>query len=158
MESGFVHLHNLLRWVVLLFAILSLISGLRGMSGNRIFKQGDKRTAFFFMLSMDIQVVIGLALYFMKDYYKNFTEGNMGEVMKNAIARFWSMEHLLGMIVALIIVHVGYAGTKGMRPDAQKFRRLFWCTLFALLIIAISIPWPWRAAGIARPWFPGMPL
>ena len=156
METLLQSAHNILRWAVLLFGLLSLFSGLRGMNGRRDFTAGDKRNALFFLTACDIQLVLGLALYFMKGYHRNFSGGNMGLVMKNAIQRFWTIEHFIGMLLAIILVHIGYAGTKGARPDAAKFRRLFWCSLLALIIIAAMVPWPFRIPGIARPWIPGI--
>ena len=148
-------IHNIMRWAVLLFGVLSLFSGIRGMSGGRDFTPGDKRNALFFMISCDIQLLLGLALYFMKGYYRNFSGGNMGGVMKEAVTRFWTVEHFVGMLIAIILVHIGYAGTKGDRRDVLKFRKLFWCTLIALIIIFLTIPWPFRTPGIAQPLFPG---
>lgn len=149
-------IHNIMRWAVLLTGLMALVTGLRGMNGRRAFTSGDKRNALFFMIACDIQLLLGLSLYFTKGYHRVFSGGAMGEVMKNAPMRFWSVEHITGMIIAIILVHVGYAGTKGARADGSKFRRLFWCTLIALLIIAVTIPWPFRQAGIGRPWLPGM--
>ena len=156
MDAILQHTHNILRWLVVLFGLLSLFTGLRGLSGKRNFTDGDKRTAFFFLISCDLQLLIGLALYFTKGYFRNFSGGNMGAVMKDGIMRFWTVEHFIGMLIAIIIVHIGYSGTKGSRPHAAKFRRLFWCSLIALILIALMVPWPFRAPGIGRPWVPGM--
>jgi peptidoglycan/LPS O-acetylase OafA/YrhL len=149
-------IHNILRWAVLLFGVLALFSGMRGLNGKQDFTNGDKRTALYLLISCDVQLLLGLALYMMKGYHRAFSGGGMGEVMKNAPMRFWSVEHLTGMVIAIVLVHVGYAGTKGNRPHAAKFRRLFWCVLIAMLIMVATIPWPFRQAGIAQPWIPGM--
>ena len=150
------NLHNIFRWAIILFGVISLFVGLRGLNGKREFTAGDKRFPLFFLISCDIQLLLGLALYFMKGYQNNFAGGGMGAVMKDSTMRFWTVEHLVGMVIAIILVHVGYAGTKGARPQRAKFRRLFWCTLIALILFAMMAPWPFRAEGIARPWFPGM--
>src|SRR5690606_12924969 len=100
--------------------------------------------------------LLGLALYFIGPWgFKVIQAAGMGDVMKNAANRFWAVEHPLMMILAVILVHIGYAGTKGNRPHRTKFRRLFWCTLIALIFILAAVPWPFRE-GIGRPWFPGM--
>ena len=152
MDTTLITLHSIVRWLVLLFALLSLITGLRGIGGHRDFTNGDKRTALYFLITCDIQLLLGLALYFLRGYYRNFSSGDMGAVMKNSVSRFWTIELMVGMIIAIIIVHIGYAGTKGNRPHRSKFRRLFWCTLIAVIIILITIPWPFRQPGIGRPW------
>ncbi len=149
------NIHNILRWAVLLFGLMSLVTGLRGMSGGRDFTGSDKRTALLFLIVCDTQLLLGLILYYFKGYWRLFSTVGMKELMKDASMRFWSVEHITGMIIAILFVHIGYAGTKGPRPSAAKFRRLFWCTLIALVIIAFTIPWPFRMPGIARPWVPG---
>ena len=156
MEAGLEHLHNFLRWLVLIFGLLALITGGRGIGGGRDFTNGDKRTGLYFLITMDLQLLVGLALYFIGPWgFKVIQGAGMGEVMKNAANRFWAIEHPIMMVLAVILVHIGYAGTKGNRPHRAKFRRLFWCTLIALILILAAIPWPFRA-GVGRPWFPGM--
>lgn len=155
METGLNHLHNVLRWAVLLFGLLTLFTAARGLSGRREFSGGDKRTAFYFLISCDIQLLLGLVLFYLKGYFANFSGGNMGAVMKSSVARFWTIEHGPVMILAIILVHIGYAGTKGARPAKKKFSRLFWFSLAAMVIILACIPWPFRE-GVGRALFPGM--
>lgn len=150
------NIHNIMRWIVLLFGLLTLLSGLSGLGGKKDFTHGDKRTALYFMISVDIQLLLGLALYFFRGYWRNFSSGQMGAIMKDPVQRFWTIEHITGMLIAIILVHVGYAGIKGKKPHVAKFRRLFWCTFIALILMVASSPWPFRTAGVARPWFPGM--
>ncbi|HEY9176799.1 MAG TPA: hypothetical protein VIN07_03870, partial [Flavipsychrobacter sp.] len=71
------------------------------------------------------------------------------------IVHYWAMEHLLGMLIAIILIHIGYASVKKDIPDAAKFKKVFWYTLIALIAILITIPWPFREI-IGRPLFPGM--
>lgn len=141
-------LHNIFRWLILLFALLTIINAAGGMGGNKPFTAGNKRTALFLMISCDIQLLLGLILYFINGWFGVLTSG--GNVMSNPAQRFFSMEHSVAMIIALILVHIGYSATKKNIADKAKFSRLFWFTLIALVIIFASIPWPFREA-IARP-------
>jgi hypothetical protein len=152
MERGLLDLHNLLRWVVLVLALMIIFRSSQGMSGKKPFSKGNKKLALFLMISADVQLLLGLSLYFMKGWWDMLTAGG---VMKNAYNRFFAVEHFLGMVLALVLIHLGYAATKKEISDQAKFRKLFWFTLIALVVIIISIPWPFRF-DIARPWFPGM--
>jgi len=155
MEKGLLDLHSVLRWFILLFALLALIKGLGGMSGKKPFGKGDKRIALFLMICCDIQLLLGLILYFIGPWgIKNIQNMGMANVMHDNVARFFAIEHAVGMLVAIILVHLGYAATKKNIADGSKFKRLFWFTLFALVIILATIPWPGREA--ARPLLPGM--
>ena len=153
MENGLLHLHNFMRWVVMLFVILTLVKSMSGMGGKKAFTAGDKKVAMFMMISADIQLLLGLALYFMKGWFSVLTGGNLN--MSDKYQRFWSIEHMTGMLIAIILIHIAYSAAKKNIPDAAKFKKLFWFTLVALLVILITIPWPGREL-IGRPMFPGM--
>ncbi|RYZ49743.1 MAG: hypothetical protein EOP49_15560 [Sphingobacteriales bacterium] len=154
MQQGLLHLHNFMRWVVLLMAIITIVKSLSGMSGKRAFTNGDRKTALFLMISADIQLLLGFALYFMRGWFDTLSAG--GNVMADKVSRFWSVEHIAGMLLGIILIHVGYSASKKNITDSAKFSKLFWFTLIALIVILATIPWPFREAGIAKPWFPGM--
>ncbi|RYD54618.1 MAG: hypothetical protein EOP56_18685 [Sphingobacteriales bacterium] len=153
MQQGLLHLHNFLRWVVLLFALLTIIRSMGGLGGKKAFTSGDRKTAMFLMISADIQLLLGFALYFMKGWATVIASG--ADIMSNKYNRFFAVEHLTGMLIAIILIHIGYSSAKKNIPDAAKFKKLFWFTLIAVLIILITIPWPGREL-IGRPLFPGM--
>lgn len=156
MTTGMMHLHNFLRWVIIIFGIITLFRSLSGMNGSRSFLPGDKKSALFLMISCDIQLLVGLYLYFAGAWgIKNIQNQGMGEVMKNSVSRFFAVEHTVGMLLAIVLVHIGYSATKKNIPDVRKFRKLFWFTLLAFIVILVTIPWPFRE-GIGRPLFPGM--
>jgi hypothetical protein len=142
-------LHDLFRWVILIFAFWAIISAISGLTSNRVYSLNDGRSNFFFMLSMDIQLLLGLALYFMNGWYTGFQ--NMSETMKDPMLRFFTVEHTFMMIIAWILVHVGRVAVKKAMTSPAKFKRTLIFFGIALFLILISIPWPFRE--IARPWF-----
>lgn len=153
MAIGLQHLHNFLRWIIVILAVVTLIKSLSGLGGKKAFTNGDRKTALFLMISADIQLLLGVALYFMKGWSQQW--GNSG-FMKNAVLRYWAMEHLVGMLLAIILIHIGYSAAKSNRPAVAKFRRLFVCVLLAVIVAIAVMPWPGRPEGIAKPLFPGM--
>lgn len=157
METGMLHLHSILRYLVLLFALWAIIKMAGGMNGGKTFTKSDKRPAMLFMIFMDIQLLIGMYLYFFGSWGINLIQksSSMGDVMKNSVARFFAVEHIAGMIIALILVHIGYAAVKKPISDKKKFKSAFWYFLIALIVILVSIPWPFRME-LGRGWFAGM--
>jgi ammonia channel protein AmtB len=150
------HAHNFLRWVVLILALLTIIKSYMGMSNKKAFTAADKKMPLFFMISMDIQLLLGLALYFTGAWgLKNIQNLGMGEVMKDASSRFFAIEHTIGMVLAIVFAHVAYAFAKKQMDDTAKFKKIFIFSLLSLVVMLASIPWPFREA-IARPLFPGM--
>lgn len=143
-------IHNILRWLILLFALLTIVKGLGGMNGKKAFTASDKRSAMFLMICCDIQLLLGLILYFGNRWWNELTSGAM-----NKDSRYFAVEHAFGMLVAIVLIHVGYSATKKNIADGSKFKRMFWFTFIALVIILGTIPWP-GTSGHARPLFPGM--
>ena len=144
-------LHNIMRWGVLIFGIWTVINALTGVSGKRLYSQNDNRSNLFFMICCDIQLLLGLALYFSNAWFDKMRSG-MGAVMKNSYDRFFTVEHAGMMIVAWILVHVGRTAVKKAVTDSAKHKKMLLFFGLALLIILISIPWPFRAE-VMKPWF-----
>ena len=146
-------IHSILRWAVLLFGLWALINALSGVFSKRTYRQTDNRTSLFFMISCDIQLLLGLILYFNGMWF-NLLKSNTKEVMKDSVARFFTVEHALMMIIAWLLVHVGRSMVKRADTDAQKHKRSLIFFGIAIVIILAMIPWPFRQPGIGREWFP----
>jgi hypothetical protein len=155
MQTGMLHIHSLLRWLVLIVGLWAIIKMASGRGGKKSFTASDKRPALFFLIIMDLQLLVGLYLYFTGAWgLKNIQNQGFGAVMKDSQSRFFAVEHLLGMLIALILVHIGYSATKKADvPDQKKFNKAFWCFLVAFILILASIPWPFREA-LGRGWMP----
>ena len=144
MESGLLHLHNFLRWVILFFLLLSLIQAF----GK---KAALQKTSLWLLIASHITLLIGLYQYFTGAFgFKFFQNNSVGEVMKNSLMRFWAVEHIAGMVIAIVLITIA-------RGKAKKgvYGAAAWLYLIALLVIIAVVPWPFREL-IGRPWFPGM--
>ena len=147
-------IHSLLRWVVLLFGVWALINAITGLAGKRNYTGNDKKVGLFFMVSMDIQLLIGLILYFTGPWFAAL-KNNASVVMKDAASRFFAVEHMAMMIVAIAAVHIGYSATKKAGTNNAKHKKSLIFFAIALLIILAAIPWPFRDA-VARPLLRGL--
>ena len=130
------HLHSGLRWV----ALILLIWAIANAFSAKHFEKKHKLINLFAMLTLHIQLVIGLIQYFTSAKVQ-FSAG----WMENKLLRFYGMEHLAGMLLAIILITIGYSKAKRKVNDADKFKviRLFYS--IGLIIILLSIPWPFRA-------------
>ena len=144
-------LHNLLRWAVLLFGLLTIVKAIGGLSSNRLYNNGDNKVNLFFMISCDIQLIIGVALFIKNGWFNELKTG-MANVMKDPYDRFFSVEHAAMMILAWILVHIGRTSVKRAATDRTKHRKSLIFFGVALLLILASIPWPFRDF-INRPYF-----
>ena len=146
-------IHNILRWAVLLFGVWTVIAALAAVISKRDYRNSDNKSGLFFMISCDIQLLLGLILYFTGMWFEK-VKTDMGAVMKNSVDRFFAIEHALMMIIAWLLVHVGRSMVKRAGTDAQKHKRTLIYFGIALILILAMIPWPFRQPGIARQFFP----
>src|SRR5688572_9105816 len=105
--------HNLLRWVIFILLLLALINAASGMNSNRPFTKSDKTIGLFLMIAAHINLLIGLYQWFVSAWGLNLIRTNgFGAVMKNGAYRFWAVEHLVGMLIAIILITVARGVSK----------------------------------------------
>lgn len=150
MLTGIQHLHGTLRWVVLVLLLLSIVKAFTGMSSGRSFGDGDRKRGLFTMISLHLQLVLGFVLYFGKGWAGKLGDAN---TMADAVQRFFSLEHMVTMLLAVVLGTLGHSLAKRAADDKSKFRRqAIWFTV-ALLLILSSIPWPFREGFEAYGWW-----
>ncbi|MCA9835270.1 MAG: hypothetical protein KC422_00080 [Trueperaceae bacterium] len=143
-------LHSIVRWIVVLGGVYAIILALRGLFTKAHWGINEKRAGLIFTNALNIQFVIGLILYFISPLgARLFSAGDMAAVMGNKIQRFFAVEHLTIMILALVAAQLGYSLAKRAKTDQAKFVRASVGYVLAGLLLAYGIPW-WR------PLFPGL--
>ena len=146
MYTGLVHLHNVLRWVILILLLIALFQAFTK-------KGGLQKTSLFLLISAHITLLLGLFQYFNNEavgFHMIERLGGFGNVMKDSFARFWVVEHISAMILAIVLITMARG-----RVKKQNYSAASWMYVVALILILAAVPWPFREA-IARPWFPGM--
>ncbi|MBW6454920.1 MAG: hypothetical protein K0A98_03465 [Trueperaceae bacterium] len=148
MYAALLHTHNLTRWIVLIAALVALVWALQGWLGRRPFEKRHRIANLVFVASLDVQLVLGVALYAVSPRVRAALS-DMGAAMANHELRFFVVEHLSIMLVAVVLAHVGGALSRRAPDDRGKHgRALLWFGLSTLAVL-FAIPW-WR------PLFPGM--
>ena len=71
--------------------------------------------------------------------------------MKDGFFRFYLVEHPTLMITSVVLITLARRKSKDL-----NYRSVKTLLLIALVLILAAVPWPFRDAAIARPWFPGM--
>jgi hypothetical protein len=150
--SLLVHLHSIGRWVILVLLLFAIFNSL--VAGQRPWIRTDGRTGSILTIFADIMFVIGISLwYFGPRGYKYIEEVGMSAVMKNSAYRFFAIEHITMMLIAVILIHIGKTQGRKAISDKAKHRRTIIFYLLALIIILISIPWPFRQIGVNSHWY-----
>lgn len=150
--NGLLHLHSLLRWVILILLVIAIVKSYTGMTAGKPFSAGDKKVGLFLMISAHTTLLVGLYLWFFGPWgVASIGNLGFGAVMKDRVLRYYAVEHTTGMLIAIVLITIGRGVAKKRIPDVVKYKRTFWFFLIALVIILATAPWPFRA-GIGRPW------
>ena len=135
--------HNLIRWLVLIAGIIALVSAFGGWSGRKPMTAGVRRWGALFVATLDLQLLIGLILYFVASPITKAAFQNMAVAMKDHEMRFFTVEHTTYMLIAIIAAHVGSFLSRKGRTDLRKYRGAVIGYGISLLVILAGIPW-WR--------------
>ena len=161
-------LHSILRWLVLIFGLLAIIRSVNGMRFKRGFTGQDNQISRLFTSFLDIQVLIGLILYFVLSPITTTAMQNFGGAMGNSGTRYFLVEHSVLMLLALIAAHVGRVmvrrvdktapkdgGSRGelarkVEIAVRKHRAAATWFAVSLVLVLAAIPWPFIFPD--RPW------
>ncbi|MBC8161582.1 MAG: hypothetical protein H7Z42_10230 [Roseiflexaceae bacterium] len=143
MYGVLVTLHSVTRWFVIIAAVYALYVAFSGWFGRRAYGTAARRAGAIFGGITGIQFILGLLVYFWPTGLVMGVLGNAGMAgaMRNPDLRFYVVEHIVAMVVAVSLVHIGSAVAKRRPTDTGRFRAaaVFW-SIGTLLILA-SIPW-----------------
>ncbi|MBL7733156.1 MAG: hypothetical protein JNM88_18460 [Chitinophagaceae bacterium] len=144
MEKGMLHLHNFLRWVILILLVVAIYQAFTK-------KEGLKKSGLWLMIASHVMLVIGIyqLVWGRFGISKGLPQGV--ELMKDSFYRFFWVEHPALMVLAIAVITVARGKAKVLNYKAAS-----WLLLVALIFLLVAIPWPFRAVGEGRAWFPGM--
>jgi uncharacterized membrane protein (UPF0182 family) len=155
MQTGLVHLHNLLRWIILILLVVSVVKSYMGWKSGKAFSAGDRKIWLFTMIAAHVTLLIGLYQWLAGRYGLLTHQRPEGvSMMKDGYYRFFQFEHPLTMIVAILLITMGYGVAKKQLSDSDKYRKAFQLFLLALILILLRTPWPFMDT-VGRGLFPG---
>lgn len=135
------HSHSGLRWIVIILIIYSIFIAFKKSKKGK-YSEADKKIFSFSMIFTHIQILLGGLLMFFSDkvqYVSGF--------MKSSVLRFYGLEHILSMVIAVSLLTVAYSKFKKSKKLPKDYKKVFYFFLISLLIILASIPWPFRNLG-----------
>lgn len=142
----FKHTHSGLRWLLLLALLGLLITVIVQLAGKKEYTESTRKLSLFALIFSHLQLLIGLVLYFISPKVIF-----AGESMGNALTRFFLVEHISLMIIALVLITIGYSKAKKALTAKAKLKKTLWFYGLGLLLILLAIPWPWQQYAAA--WF-----
>lgn len=142
MYTGLLHTHSGLRWILLILLIMATVNAFLKWRSGKTFQPQDRKITAFAMIFAHVNLLIAIALYFVSPKVTA-----LSEAMGDRLYRFFSLEHPLMMIIAIVLITMGYSKGKRIQEDTKKFKTIFWYYFIALVIILFMIPWPWQGYG-----------
>lgn len=133
-------IHSYWAYIVLAVLIYTVINAVIGLNQKKEFTHKDFRLGLFTLITAHIQLLIGLGWYFMSPWYKAL-KANGGEVMKESGARLLAIEHPIVMILAIVLITIGWSKHKKQVKSESKFKTFAIFYGLALVLILSRIPW-----------------
>jgi Na+/H+-dicarboxylate symporter len=133
-------IHSYWAYIVLAILIFTVVNAIIGLTQKKEFKDKDLRLGLFTLIVSHIQLLIGLAWYFMSPWYKALKE-DAASVMANKELRLLAVEHPVTMILAIVLITIGWSKHKKKTEDTAKFKTFTIFYGLALLLILSRIPW-----------------
>jgi len=144
-------LHSWLRWLVLAAAVVVAVRAFRGWRGARAWGSSDERLHRALIGVLDLQFLLGVALYLFLSPLRRAFFSDPGAAMKVSTLRFFGLEHVVSMLLAVAILHVGRTRSKKRTDDRLRHRLVFTSTLAGFLVAFAAVPWPF--SHVERPLF-----
>lgn len=151
MYQALLYTHSYVRWAVVILGVLVAVRALVGWLGKRPWDPSVAKMGLYFTISMDIQLLLGLLLYTGISPLMQRIFADFGGAMRESALRFWAVEHILMMVVAVVLAHIGHATAKKL-PEEKRYQRYAIFVGLAMLAVFLAIPWPIGGAD-PRPLF-----
>jgi hypothetical protein len=151
MYTGLLLLHSILRWLILILLFIVIVRVI--VNNTEEDSKVNRKWSLRLLIVTHINFLIGLYQYFFgENGFALVKAHGMKSVMQIASLRFWVVEHISSMIVAVVLITVANSIAKKPIEAAKKNKRLAVIYIIALVIILVAIPWPFRGIGIGRGW------
>ena len=149
MYSTALWLHSLLRWAVLFTGLVAWFRAISGSTARRPWTPKDDLWGLLLTISADLQLLVGVVLYIFLSPITRLGVRNFGAAMQIPAARFFTVEHVAGMIIAIALIHVARVKIRKAVEPARKHRLAMILFGIAMVVTIIAIPWP--GMPVARP-------
>lgn len=134
-------LHSYWAYLSLLMIVIAALNALFKYFGKKEFHPIDFRISLFTLIVSHIQLLIGLVLLFAGPYVNVISELGMKGVMGDKLLRSNIVEHPLMMIIAVVLITIGYSKHKKKLTSTPKFKVLAIFYTLALISVLAKIPW-----------------
>ena len=134
MYTGLLHTHSLLRYLVLIFLLVVIVNSFLGFSNKKAFSKMDNMLGLTLFSVTHTQFLVGVLLFFVSPFVQ-FS----GAAMKDTALRYWTTEHSLIMLIAIVMITLARITAKKMSDDTARHKRMLIFNSIALVLILLAI-------------------
>ena len=134
-------LHSGWAYITLFILIFAVANALIGLTSKKEFKDKDLRISLFALIIAHLQLIIGFIAYFVSAQFAYVLDNGMGAAMKQPEIRLFVIEHPLMMILAIVLITMGFSKHKKQTTDKGKFKTVALYYGIALVFVLSRIPW-----------------
>lgn len=142
MESILKLIHSYWAYIVVIVATIATVNFLIGAILKKEYQPKDFRLALLTLIATHLQFLFGMILYFVSSKIQWFNKDiTVKDIMKNTDLRLYHIEHPTVMLLAVILITIGYSKHKKQLVSAPKLKFLAIFYTLALILILSRIPW-----------------
>ncbi len=134
-------LHSGWAYIALIVLVVAVVNAAIGFFSKKNFQEKDLRIPLFTLIVYHIQLILGLIAYFASAQFAYVKQNGMGASMAQPEIRMIIVEHPLMMILAIVLITMGFSKHKKQATDNGKFKTIFMYYGIALLFVLSRIPW-----------------
>ena len=120
--------------VVFLLVLVAIIQSLLGWFGKKPYTEVNRKINLFALISAHTQLLIGIVLFFLSPMVQFNSE-----TMKNDTTRYFTVEHWVGMIIAIVLITIGHSKSKKAALPEVKHKTIAVYYIIAFIIIVGTI-------------------
>lgn len=141
MYLTFTQVHHYLSWMVLIVLLYAVAKAWIGFITNKNWSGNDNLAGLVMLIAVDVQVLTGIILYGFLSPLTKTAFADFGAAMKNEMLRFYAVEHIMVMLIALVILHIGRKKVKKATQAKVKHKLAALFYTAGLVLILSRIPW-----------------
>jgi hypothetical protein len=135
MYTGLLHAHSLLRYFILIALVVVIIKAIIGLVNKQPYGKWDNKLGLYLFIFTHMQLLVGLILYVVSPFVKFGPD-----TMSDKATRYWTVEHIFAMLVAVVLITLARTTSKRMASDDAKHKRMAIFNFVALAVI-IAVIW-----------------
>jgi Na+-driven multidrug efflux pump len=133
-----VTLHAYNRYLLLAALVFVLFRAYSGWFGKKNYEKADNAASAALLGFTHLQLLLGLILYFISPR-STAAMADMKAAMKDEWLRYFGVEHITVMLLAVVFIQLGRTLSKKAADDSEKHRKLAIYTTLGVLLIVLSL-------------------